>query len=70
MPQELQPRNERILFYLSDKEKEVDYLSKMAKRLQKTLRNAIVEKINTKDELLNRVEKSNYSIILVSNDTK
>lgn len=70
MPTELQMRTDKILFYLSEKEKEVEYLSKMAKRLQKSIRNIVVEKVHSKQALMASVREMNYSIIVVSNDPK
>lgn len=70
MPQELQVRTERVLFYLSEKEKEVEYLSKMAKRLQKSVRNIVVEKVHSRQALMASVRDMNYSIIVVSSDPK
>lgn len=58
------------MFYLSEKEKEVEYLSKMAKRLQKSIRNVVVEKVHNKQALMGNVREMNYSIIVVSNDPK
>lgn len=70
MPPELQVRTERVLFYLSEKEKEVEYLSKMAKRLQKSVRNIVVEKVHSRQALMANVRDMNYSIIVVSSDPK
>ena len=70
MPAELQVRTEKILFYLSEKEKEVEYLSKMAKRLQKSVRNIVVEKVLSRQALVASVREMSYSIIVVSSDPK
>ena len=70
MPAELRLRTERVLFYLSEKEKEVEYLSKMAKRLQKSVRNIVVAKVHSRKELMASVCAMNYSIIVVSSDHK
>lgn len=70
MPPELQVRTERVLFYLSEKEKEVEYLAKMAKRLQRSVRNIAVEKVGSRQALVASVAAMNYSIVVVSSDPK
>ena len=51
----LQPRTERVFFYLSDKEKEADYLTKMSRRLQRAVRNVAVEKVTSPASLVEKI---------------
>jgi hypothetical protein len=59
-----------VLFYLDEKEKDVNYLLKMAKKIERSARNSKVSKILTRERLLHKVQSQQHSIAIFSNDTK
>ncbi len=61
---------ERILFYLNEKEKEHNYLVKMGRKMERSIRNLKVVKVYNKADLVDKIREEDYSIVLFSNDSK
>ena len=61
---------DKVYFYLGEKEKEVNYLLKVAKRLDHSLKEVKVAKVMNKNSLLKKVKDQNYSLVVLSNEGK
>ena len=69
-PRLLHMRTEKILFYFSEREKETSYMIKMAKKIQKSITNARVVKIFHRENLIEKITKMSYSIIVIGSEGK
>jgi hypothetical protein len=51
-------RCERVLFYLNEKEKEVNYILKMARRIERSVRGVKVQKVFNKGGLMEKIREN------------
>ena len=55
---------------MDEKEKDFNYLLKMAKKIEKSVRNTKVSKVLNRFKLIEKIKKNPYSVVIFSNDTK